>query len=224
MPGITISAAYGAGGQFIAHSVAERLGLPVLDRAINTVIAQRLHVSEDEAQGGELKRSFSDRFFAGLARMSPEMLGEVAADGALSPEQQLMLDDSAAFRDQAESIMRAAMDRGAVVHGRSGACVFLDDPSVLRVRVFGDPAVCRAQAQVLHHVTAEQAEQAQRDVDHARAHYMHRLYGRDIDDRSLYQLVLDGTSLTPAACVEIVLAAWAQVSDARPRAAAPVAR
>ena len=214
MPGITISAAYGAGGQFIAHAVAERLGLPVLDRAINTAIAQRLHVSEDEAQGAELKRSVGERFFTALARMTPEMLGVIAPDGELSPQDQLLLDDSSAFRTQAETIMREAMATGAVVHGRAGACVFLDDPSVLRVRIYGEAAACRAQAEVLHHVSPEQAVLAQRDVDQARAHYMRRLYGRDIDDRSLYHLLVDGARVGPDRCVEIVLAAWHQVAGA----------
>ncbi len=219
MPGITISAAYGAGGQTVAHAVAERLNLPVLDRAISTAVAERLQVSEQEAEGGELKRSFTDRFFAGLARMSPEMFSSIGGDGSLTPEQALALDDTVAFRDEAERIMREAMDSGAVVHGRSAACVFADDPSVLKVRIYGDPAACLRQAQELHHVGEDEAKQAQREVDHARAHYMKRLYGRDIEDPSLYTLLVDGTVLRPEQVVEVILSAWSQLAGT---ASAPV--
>jgi hypothetical protein len=45
MPGVTISAGYGAGGSVVAPEVAGRLGLPLLDRAISSRIAAQLHVS-----------------------------------------------------------------------------------------------------------------------------------------------------------------------------------
>jgi len=64
MPGVTISASYGAGGSVIAPAVAEQLNLPLLDRAISSLVAAQLHVSVQEAEGGEMRRSLVEKFLA----------------------------------------------------------------------------------------------------------------------------------------------------------------
>ncbi|MGI8781503.1 MAG: cytidylate kinase family protein, partial [Solirubrobacteraceae bacterium] len=46
---ITLSAPYGAGGSQIGPAVAERLGVPFVDRAIPTSVAERLAVPLVEA-------------------------------------------------------------------------------------------------------------------------------------------------------------------------------
>ena len=61
MPGVTISAGYGAGGSVVAPEVAKRLGLPVLDRAISSRVAALLQVTVPEAEGGEIRRPLVDR-------------------------------------------------------------------------------------------------------------------------------------------------------------------
>ena len=40
---VTIAATYGAGGSVIAPAVAERLGLPLVERAIPVPVAERIH-------------------------------------------------------------------------------------------------------------------------------------------------------------------------------------
>jgi hypothetical protein len=39
MPGVTISAGYGAGGSVVAARVAQLLDVPLLDRAISSAVA-----------------------------------------------------------------------------------------------------------------------------------------------------------------------------------------
>ena len=46
---VTISASYGAGGAYVGPQLAERLGVPFVDRAIPTEVAQRLAVPLTEA-------------------------------------------------------------------------------------------------------------------------------------------------------------------------------
>ena len=70
MPGVTISAGYGAGGSVIAPEVARQLGLPMLDRAISSHVAAQLRVSVQEAEGGVIKRSGAGRFLAVLAPLA----------------------------------------------------------------------------------------------------------------------------------------------------------
>jgi hypothetical protein len=75
MPGVTISAGYGAGGSIIAPEVARQLGLPLLDRAISSHVAAQLKVSVQEAEGAVIKRSGPGRFLAVLAPLAGGVLG-----------------------------------------------------------------------------------------------------------------------------------------------------
>jgi len=70
MPGVTISAGYGAGGSVIAPQVARLLGIPLLDRAISSYVAEQLHVSVPEAESGAIRRSPADRFLTILAPLA----------------------------------------------------------------------------------------------------------------------------------------------------------
>ncbi len=46
---VTISATYGAGGALVGPEVAERLGVPFVDRAIPVAVADDLQMSIDDA-------------------------------------------------------------------------------------------------------------------------------------------------------------------------------
>src|SRR6204780_1533638 len=99
MPGVTISAGYGAGGSVIAPQVASRLGLPLLDRAISSHVAAQLHVSVQEAEGGVIRRSLADRFLAVLSPLAGGVLG--AGTDCAPPDAVPPPDDAAYFREQA---------------------------------------------------------------------------------------------------------------------------
>ena len=75
MPGVTISAGYGAGGSIIAPEVARQLGLPLLDRAISSHVAAQLQVSVQEAEGAIIRRPLVDRFFSVLSPLAGGVLG-----------------------------------------------------------------------------------------------------------------------------------------------------
>ncbi len=207
MPGVTISAGYGTGGSAIAPLVAERLGLPLLDRAISSDVAAQLHVTVEEAEGGAFKRSLVGRFLAVLAPLAGGALG--AGTDAAPPHAVPPPDDADLFREQADAIMRAALASGAVILGRGGAAAFRDEPGVLRVRLFGP-----AQARIAHATRAQGSRRCRppssacpRSTD-ARAVYVRRLYCCDIDDPALFNLQLDSTALPAEACADIIVRAY----------------
>jgi cytidylate kinase len=206
MPGVTISAGYGAGGSIIAPRVATLLGLPLLDRAISSHVAAQLQVSVQEAEGGVIKRSLPDRFLAVLAPLAGGALGagtDCAPPGAIRPA-----DDADFFRPQAELIMRTALQTGAVILGRGGGAAFQHEPGVLRVRLFGPLAARIAQAARIEHVDAGTARKRQPEVDRARAQYVRRLYFADIDDPAFYQLQIDSTALPLETCATLIATAY----------------
>jgi cytidylate kinase len=217
MPGVTISAGYGAGGSVIAPQVARQLGLPLLDRTISSHVAEQLHVSVTEAESGAIRRSLTDRFFAILAPLADGM-HSAGSDAnllwtAASPDQAPL------FREQAEAVMRGALAGGAVILGRAGAAAFRAEASVLRVRLFGPADARIAQASKIEGIDEQVARQRRPEVDGARAQYVRRLYGADIDDPALYQLQIDSTVLPAEACTALIVAAYRALP--RPAAEGP---
>jgi cytidylate kinase len=206
MPGVTISAGYGTGGSTIAPLVAERLGLPLLDRAISSDVAAQLHVTAQEAEGGAFKRSLVGRFLGVLAPLAGGVLG--AGTDAAPPHAVPPPDDADLFRERAEAIMRAALSTGAVILGRGGAAAFRDEPDILRVRLFGSRPARIAHAARAQGVDAQTAEQRLPEVDNARAQYVRRLYSCDIDDPTLFDLQINSTVLSADACAELIVRAY----------------
>lgn len=209
MPGVTISAGYGAGGSIVAPALAERLGYRLLDRAISSRVAEQLHVSVEEAETGAIKRSLVERFFGVLAPLAGGVigLGEDPAESAPLP-----LDDAAEFRRLADDILAQAIEQGAVVLGRAGAAALRERRDVLRVRLFGPPAARIEQAAAFDGVDTQTAAERLPEVDRARAHYVRRLYGCDIDDPELYHLHIDSTRIPLAGCVELISTAFTAIS------------
>lgn len=203
MPGITISSAYGAGGGVVAPRVAERLGYKMLDRAISARVAGELQVSLEEAQEGERKLSFADRFFRNLAPLADTISGGAAiaaADGAAAEE----------FRTEANKIMCESLADGAVILGRGGAAALQDRTDVLRIRLYGsrEERIRAAEKFGEGRVSPEQAEKNLEEVDAARAKYVQHLYGRDIDDPTLYHLQLNTPLLELEQCVTMIVDAY----------------
>jgi cytidylate kinase len=206
MPGVTISAGYGAGGSVIAPQVAQLLGVPLLDRAISSRVAGQLRVSVREAEGGAVRRSLPDRFISALVPLAAGLLAvgtDTAPHDLAAPA-----DDADLFREQAEAVMRAALSSGAVILGRAGGAAFRDEPGVLRVRLFGPAEARIAQAASIEDVDEPTARRRLPEVDRARAQYVRRLYRADIDDPELYHLHIDSTALPLDTCAAQIVAAY----------------
>jgi cytidylate kinase len=205
MPGVTISAGYGAGGSIIAPTLAQRIGATYLDRAISARVADQLQVSVKEAEGATVNRSLVDRVLKALAPLGDGAFGTVPPN-AFPPEV-----EAERFRDQSEVIMRDALVGGAVILGRAGAAAMRDEPGVLRVRLFGPSAARARAAAIIEGISEADAKHRLPDIDRARAHYVRRLYSADIDDPWLYHLQIDSTAISHEACVDIIAAAYASL-------------
>ncbi len=206
MPAVTISASHGTGGSTIARLVADGLSLPLLDRAISVDVAAQLQVTVPEAEGASFSRSLTDRFLSLLTPLGSGVLG--AGTDAAPAEAAKIPTEADLFRDRAEQIMRAAITTGAVILGRAGGAAFRNEPRVLRVRLFGPKQARISHASRTQNVDAATAKRQLVQVDAARAQYVRRLYGLDIDDPALYHLQIDSTALGEAACAELIMSAY----------------
>jgi cytidylate kinase len=199
---ITLSAPYGAGGSQVGPEVARRLGVPFVDRAIPTAVAERLSVPLDEA----VER---DESAGGALTRMTVWLGQVGqafgAPGAV-PVESIEEED---FRRATEHVLReqARAEGGAVLLGRAGAIVLRDEPGALHVRLDGPEEARIAQGMSLEGVDRATAERHVSDTDKARRAYVQHFYDADARDPSLYHLVIDSTAIPLGACAELIAGA-----------------
>ena len=198
---VTISASFGAGGSIVGPQVAQRLGLPFLDRAIPAAAARRLQIPEAVASAlDERAPSVLERLAGALAHAS----APIGPD----PVDMVGEDDPDEFRHATEAVLRQVADTtGAVVLGRCAMVVLGGRPDVLTVRLDG-PAERRVAAVVAREKTDEAAaRRAQRESDRTRDAYARVFYRVNQDDPKLYHLMIDTTAVDLGACVDLVVRA-----------------
>jgi len=202
---VTLSASYGAGGSQVGPRLAERLGLPFIDRAIPTAVAERLAVPlADALAHDEAVRSVLERLLLRFAPAAQTFAGATPAPDVL---------DERSYLRCTEEIIRERAARGCVILGRAAAIVLRDEPGALHVRLDGPAERRLAQGMAGEGIDRETAERHMRDSDRARETYVQQFYGADARDASLYHLVIDSTVLSLDACVELIAVAAAARAD-----------
>ena len=202
---ITISASYGAGGSVVAPALAQRLGLPFLDRALPARAGRAEDVNREAAGPDEdLSRGLWQRIFDGFAATPPEIIGEV------SP---LMSGDAAQrVRSEAERHLRAfAAEGGGVVLGWAAGAVL---PRAFRVRLDGPVEGRIRRGMAIEGIDESTARKRLQRSDDIRRVYWRRLYRRDWRDPDLYHLWVDSTAMDLDAVTDLLaLAARAYSPD-----------
>jgi cytidylate kinase len=210
-PVVTLAAFYGAGGPVVGPRVAERLGVPFLDRGILTAVAKRLRVPEEAAA------EYEEPPRRGVGRYL-DSLGKVGISDATpmdNPEQ-----DEHRYRAETEEFIASAAESGGVILGRGGQVVLRGRPGVLHVFLGGPPEARIQQAMEIEGVDRKTAERRQEANDRGRVEYVSRNYGATGLDPDLYHLRIDSTALDLDTVVDLIVAA----SQARMRQAHPVGR
>jgi len=203
---VTLSASYGAGGSQVGPRLADRLGVPFIDRVIPTAVAARLAVSLDDALAhDDAVRGVLERV---LMRFAP---AAQAFSGAAAPPD--IVDERSFLRATEDVIRERCAEGSGVILGRAAAVVLRDRPGALHVRLDGPPERRLAQAMELEGIDHESAERQRRETDRAREAYVQQFYGVDARDAALYHLVVDSTALALDACVELIALAAAARSD-----------
>src|SRR5205085_3553900 len=127
---VALSASYGAAGSRIGPTLAERLGVPFLDRAIPLAVAERLEVSFDDAAAhdGQASGSWLERMLSGFIGVDSGVPAPLPADVFSSDDFRLATE---------EVLLHQASTGEGVILGRAAVVVLREDPRALRVRVTG---------------------------------------------------------------------------------------
>ena len=196
---VSVSASYGAGGSVVAPTLAERLGVPFLQRATtNTGGARGPEPCVEPLTPGEAEITPVHRVLAAFIQAMP-------AGPTQSPP-------SARHHDQAlrrvceEGIHRLADAGAGVILGR-GAAVVLGKDRGFHVRLDGPPGLRVIQGAAIEGISHDEARRNMDAADKARTAYVRRLYRADPDDPHHYHLVLDSTAIPIDTVIEIILRA-----------------
>jgi MFS family permease len=196
---ITVNSSLGAGGDLVAQRLAERLSLPFMDRAIPVAVAQQLAVPVASAEALDEQRTHAGlRLLVSAANTEPLFGLEVApAD----------FDDEERFRLATEAALwKWAATTGGVVLGRAGAVILAGHPRALHVRFVASGATRRRR--VREHAGYDEHETSRviERTDRARAAYAHHIYGVDLSNPALYDLIVATDKIGIEDAAEVVTA------------------
>jgi len=209
---ITVSAPLGAGGDQVAQRLAGELNLPFVDRAIPAAVAEQLSVPVASAQARDERREPAAlRLLVSAANTEPLFGLEVAG---------IDFDDEDQFRLATEAqLWKLAATSGGVILGRVGAVILAGHPRAIHVRVTASRATrCRR----VHEYGGLDEPAALRLIDRtdrARAEYARHLYGADLSDPALYDLIVatDKLSIEDAAQVVTAFLAVTGLQSSQPK-------
>lgn len=197
---IALSAAYGAAGSQIGPGLAQRLGVPFIDRGIALAVAERLDISVDEARAHEepSSRSLLERLLSGFLGADPGAPAPLPSD-TVTPED--------FHRASQEALLAQAATGRGVILGRGAVAALRNDSRVLRVRLTGPVGRRIEHAMRVRELDRETAARTVRALDRTHADYLRQFYDVDILDPALYHLMIDATSFAVEVCVDLIVAA-----------------
>jgi len=194
---VTVSRQYGAGGLRFAPALAEALGYRFVDREIVEEGARRLGLDPKLAsERDERAPAVVEEIGLALAQGTPEL--------GLSP----VRTDDAKLAEEVRSVIVALADAGGyVILGRGGQAALRGRPDVVHLSLVGDRADRALRVRERQGLSEREAAARCERVDADRAAYVRRFYGADIRDPTLYDCVVNTSTLGIEGALEVALAA-----------------
>jgi len=214
---VTISAAYGAGGSVVGPALADRLGVPFVQRATTSAGGV---ASGTQPEGGTEALAPEEEASMPVHRLLASFTHAMPVGPTQSPLPASLHDDT--LRRGGEESIREAAEAGAgVVLGR-GAAVVLGLGTGFHVRLYGPPDRRIAQGAGIEGIGPDEARRHLSAADRARDAYVRRLYRADPADPKHYHLMIDSTAMPLDAVTEIIFRAVSAcpVAVPAPRSAA----
>jgi cytidylate kinase len=185
---IAVSRECGAGGTSVATAVGERLGWPVYDNELVERIAREMHLR------ASLLDSVDERRKSWLVECAE----------AFSSKR--VVSENAFVRHLVETVLSLGTHGECVIVGR-GAAHLLPPATTLRVRLVADQeerVLALSRRLGLTHAEAARRVAA---TDRERTHFIRDHFQKDPTDPQNYDLVLNTSRLTYAACAGLVIEA-----------------
>ena len=182
---VTVSRGFGSCGKLVASALAGRLEVRMCDRDILEAVARRADVDPDLV----------------------EKLDETVKRGAIEPWKMFFRGQSLGEERYLHHLVKVVMNisrKGGVIVGR-GAHLILGPGRAFRVRIVGSLEQCAARVAEREQLDLDAARERVQAVDRERADYLHKLYGVEISDCSVYDLVINSDRFAVEQMVDLIL-------------------
>lgn len=201
---ITLSRQSGSEGNEITKLLCERLGYQYFDKNLMFQLATQIGMKPSEiadASGENYQaKSWLERAFTNLA--SPFSDPSSWTLGAQEDARQAL------SVLQVRKLINAAYEHGnVVIVGRGGQIALADKKDVLRVRIIAPLDTRIRRWQERENLSYEDARAKVRERDQAHTDFVKRFYDEDLNDLTLYDLVINTEKLTPEAAVDLIVQA-----------------
>jgi cytidylate kinase len=204
---ITISHQLGSGGAYLGQKLAERLGLPYIDREILKKVAEELNLAEAVLVGREERLS---TFWQSLMRVA------ILTDpvNCLSPGD-YMPSDRDLFKLESEYIGRIAEKSSAVIIGRCGRYILREHPGHIGILVHANLPDRIKRIQQLYCLGEVEAKELIETNDQERTAYIRAITHQDWLDARWYDLCMNTSRLGLEKSVEIALEVIKEIAEAK---------
>ena len=191
---ITVSRQFGAGGELLAHAVAEETGFLLVDRKL---------------------------IAAGLAELGlPPQL--VRFDETAPKAEQLEKKRRFYVTALHEYLTDLAANRSIVLLGRGGQFLFRDHPDAFHIFIHA-PRTQRVEwVSQIYGLEEKSAVRLVREQEQRKKRYIRRAFGHSWVDFALYDLILNTARLTPQGAIEIALFAFSRFRERKRQQLSPV--
>jgi Cytidylate kinase-like family len=199
---ICVSHLTGAEGEAIARSVSERLGFRYLDEEIIEKAAEWVDLHPSVIGDVERRKSL-------MARIGETMTGQSSPrlpQGGGHPVRQMPSaeDLRALIRDV---IRETAQEGGIVIASHAASMVLADRPDVFRVLVTASPETRADRIASSRELDRRRAEKVVEQEDSARADYMKRFHGVELELPTHYDLVVNTDKLAAERGADVIVLA-----------------
>jgi cytidylate kinase len=194
----TISAEGGTGGDVVAALLAERAGVPLLDREALATLAREIEKDFELCDVEAIEEHL-------VGRLAPLALGVAVSGG--SPEAVRELRLRQCLPELARALLKKASRWPAVIVGPAAFAGLREHPSAVHVRLRApvEWRVARVAREQL--LEKKKAEKVVRHEDHVQRAWAKAVFHVNIDDPCAFTLVVDVSRLAPDRIVDLLLAA-----------------
>ena len=203
---ITLSRQLESGGDEVARLLCEKLGYQYFDKRAMAQVGQEMGLAAGAIQNAvdfkPAAKTLLERWFGSTQRITggdPSSWTFTARNDALQDLTIANLVD----------IIDAGYKKGnVVIVGRGGMAALQSKPDVFHVRILA-PFEVRVKRLMQHEkLTLEEAEKKMRERDLSDVEWIHRYFGLDFHEPSLFDLVINTAKYTPAQAADLVLKAF----------------
>lgn len=209
---ITMSRQVGAGGLDLAKRLCEELGLAAFDKHMMLRVASEVGIPPEEivdySEAEYERRGFLDELFR-RSRSVAEFSMWIGSPAIGYERRPRILDEYDAVNMVRATILAAYAHDNMLVIGRGGQAILEYKPDVLHLRVVAPFEDRQARLEEEQSMTPAQARRYLQEMDANTDEYLRTFHHIDVDDPTLYHLVLNLGRLGVEGAVSLVKTALA---------------